>query len=92
MVKKLKLAPYTLKRYEPNLDSYFFYNVSTSDFWQTDSITGFVISSLDGSLSRDEVVNVLFSNNPEISKAELEKHFYNVFDFLIGKGYICEEY
>ena len=90
MVEKLKLAPYVLKRYEPKLDAYFFNNVSTTSYWKTDYITGIVIASIDGTLSRKDIIDVLASNNPDVSYKKLEEHFYKVFDFLIKEGYLCE--
>ena len=92
MTKKLSLAPYTLKRYEPALDAYFFGNMKNGVFWYTDSVTGFVIYNLDGSLSREEILNILSAGNPNVSKENLKEHFYKVFDFLIKEEYVFESY
>lgn len=91
MNQKLKLEPYILKRYESNLDVYFFYNLRIDEFWETDYFTGEVVSSLDGQYSREDIVNILLSNNSELSREQLEVYFYKVFDFLIEKGFVSEQ-
>lgn len=91
MNQKLKLEPYILKRYESNLDVYFFYNLRIDEFWETDYFTGEVVSSLDGQYSREDIVNILLSNNSELSREQLEGYFYKVFDFLIKKGFVSEQ-
>ena len=90
MKKKLKLESYILKRYEPNLDVYFFYNLCSKEFWETDYLTGSIISQLNGQYSRADIIKTLFFNNKEISKKQLEEYFYNIFDFLINKEFLSE--
>ena len=90
MNKKIKLAPYTLKRYEPGLDMYFFCNVKSADLWKTDSATGAVVASLDGSLTIEKVIDIISSNNLQIPKAQIEEYFGRIFNFLLKEGFICE--
>ena len=88
MKKKLKLVPYILKRYEPGLDCYFFHNARSGALWKTDYETGTIISSLDGTRTKEDIVNLLASNSPDVSVRDLETHFYNIFDFLLKEGFI----
>lgn len=90
MNKNLKLASYVLKRYEPNLDTFFFYNLSTEKFWETDFFTGSVISQLQGQFSREEIVDILLSNNTKLSEEQLKSFIYGVFDFLFNEGFLIE--
>lgn len=85
----LKLEPYVLKRYEEFLDRYFFYNVSSDLVWEADHDTGIVVSALDGSFSRESVIDILMDNS-EISRDQLEEHFFKIFDYLIEKGFLSE--
>lgn len=90
MRKKIKLAPYTLKRYEPKLGVYFFCNVKSADLWKTDSATGAVVASLDGSLTVDEIIDIIAANSPQIPKIQIKEHFNSTFDFLLKEGFLCE--
>jgi len=90
MAAKLKLSPYTLKHYEPKLARYIFCNAVTSEFWDTDYITGSVIASLDGLQTREEIVEELSFNSPDVSKSEIAEHFNKVFDFLLEEGFIFD--
>ncbi len=90
ITQKLKLSPHTLKHYEYKLNTYFFYNVCNGTFWKTDKDTGMVIATLDGTLSCEGIVNVLHKNNPDITLSELQIYFYEIFEFLLKEGYICE--
>ncbi len=90
MKTKLKLEPHVLKRYEEVLSTYFFYNLSSDEFWETDLFTGSVISLLDGQYSGEDIVDILSLKNSDIPKAQLEEHFYKTFKFLIKKGFLSE--
>ena len=90
MNKKIKLAPYTLKRYEPNLGMYFFCNVKSADLWKTDAATGTVIAALDGSLTAKEVIDIISSNNSQIPKTQIEEYFGKTLEFLLKEGFVCE--
>ena len=85
---KLKLAKYTLKKYEPKLGLYFFYNAKNKSFWNCDYPTGSVISALDGTISTDEVIRILASNNSDFSKAEFEEVFMEIFNFLLKEEFL----
>ena len=91
MCKNLKLCSHILKRYESNLGVYFFYNLSSKEFWETDYFTGSVVSSLDGQSSRKDILDTLLENNSEVSASQLQEHLCKVFDFLIEKGFVREE-
>ena len=90
MNKKLKLAPVTLKRYEPKLDTYFFYNVRSGLFWKTDLITGSVVAKLDGKYTTESLLKNISSESTDISEDELKDYFGEIFQFLIREGFICE--
>lgn len=87
---KPKLANYVLKKYEPNLSSYFFYNAKTQDMWKIDSSTGEIISALDGTISIDEIINIILENNPNLSKPETIRVFTGIFEYLFKEEYIVE--
>ena len=88
--KKLILAPHTIGRYEVKLDTYFFFNAQSCNFWETDKITGSVVASLDGTLSFEDIISLLHENNPNVQACELKEHFGKIFEFLLKEGYICE--
>ena len=90
MSKKLKLAPYVIKRYEYGLDTFFFYNLKNESFWHTDFTTGSIIVSLDGTKDTSTIIDTISSNSPQISKSELDVFFNKVFDFLIKEGFLYE--
>jgi len=90
MGKKLIIAPYTLKHYEPKLDTYFFYNARNGNLWATDLYTGSVVATLDGTLDCEGIVRELHKNSPDIKISELREHFGKTFEFLLKEGYICE--
>ena len=89
MEKRLKLASYTVKRYEPQLEKYFFYNSKNRTFWETDFKTGSVISLLDGNLSVSDIISTLAKNNSEIPKEKLSEYFRNNFEFLLKEEFLC---
>ena len=74
------------------MDVYFFYNLSSKEFWETDYFTGSVVSSLDGQSSRKDILDTLLENNSEVSAGQLQEYLFKVFDFLIEKDFVCEEY
>lgn len=84
----VKLHAYVLKRYEPELNTYYFYNVKDKSFWKTDFGTGSIISALDGSLSMDEIVKILSDNNPDLNKDDLRKSLTETFNFLQKEGFL----
>lgn len=88
--KKFIIAPYTLKRYEPKLDTYFFFNARDCNFWETDKVTGSVVAGLDGTLSFEGIIALFHKKNPDIPINILQEHFYKTFEFLYREGYICE--
>lgn len=90
MNKKLIIAPYTLIRYEAKLDTYFFYNVKDDNFWETDEVTGSIVSILDGTNSCEDIVNMLHESSPDVSIDDLREHFSETFEFLLKEGYILE--
>ena len=90
IIEKLKIAPYTLKRYEIKLNTYFFYNAKNDKIWKTDDVTGSVVATLDGTLDYEGIVRELYKNSPDIKLAELREHFRKTFEFLLKEGYICE--
>ena len=91
MDKKLKLAPFVIKRYEPKSEKYFFYNAKNKTYWDTDKLTGYIIVTLDGSLSTKEVIKILSANNTEIPVTQLEDYFYQKFDYLLQEEFLCVE-
>lgn len=90
MNKKLIIAPYTLMHYESKLDTYFFYNTKDDNFWETDEVTGSIVSILDGTNSCEDIVSMLHESSPDISIEDLQEHFGKTFDFLLKEGYILE--
>ena len=84
---KLKLAEYVIKRYEPNLGLYFFYNAKNDTVWETDFHTGSVISALDGTLTTKEVFEILSKNN-NIPIKEIENAFSQTFEHLTEEGFL----
>ena len=89
-IEKLKIAPYTLKRYESKLNAYFFYNAKNDKIWKTDDVTGSVVATLDGTLDCESIVSELYKNSSEVPISELREHFGETFEFLLKEGYICE--
>ncbi len=87
---KYKLPKEILKKYEPKLGLYFFYNTRMGTFWNTDESLGGVISALDGSLSYEEILNIVSKNNIKVSKEEIDIVLQNAFEFLLKEGYLVE--
>ena len=87
MSTKLKLAEYVIKRYEPSLGLYFFYNAKDDTVWETDFHTGSVVSALDGSITTKEVFEILSKNN-NIPVQDIESAFSKTFDHLIEEEFL----
>ena len=85
-----KLTPYTLKRYEPNLKTYFFYNARRHSMWSIDAITGSVIASLDGTNALEDIINEFLKNNSKLTYEELNEHFSKILEFLLKEDFVCE--
>lgn len=83
-----KLAPTVLKRYEPELDTYYFYNAQKQIFWHCDYSMGEIISCLDGNISLEEIIDVIVENNPELLEESIKSKIKETFDFLYDEGYI----
>lgn len=88
--KKFIIAPYTLGRYEAELNTYFFFNARDCNFWETDKVTGSVVAALDGIIGCEDIVAMLHKNNPNIPTPEIKDYFDKTFEFLLNEGYICE--
>jgi len=88
--KSLKLAQHVLKRYEPELNIYYFYNVKNRTFWTCDFSTGSIISLLDGSLSFDEICTIISQNNPQVDMNDIKKSLSDIFDFLCKEGFLVD--
>lgn len=84
----LKLAPYVLKRYEPEL--YYFYNVKNKTFWSCNFATGSVIAALDGTLNFEEIIDILAHNNLNLDKEEIKTSLSEVFEFLLKEEFVIE--
>ena len=85
-----KLSPFVVKRFEPGLGKYFFYNAQKKIFWQCDSPTGAVVSCLDGTLSVNEIINIISNNNPGIEKNEIFEKITETLKFLLKEGFVYE--
>ena len=88
MNRFLKISAHTVKRYEPKLSTYFFYNAQNKTYWETDFSTGSVVCLLDGTISEEEVISILSANNPSVSFDEINTRFSSVFDFLVQEGFL----
>ena len=84
---KLKLAEYVIKRYEPNLGLYFFYNAKYDTVWETDFNTGSIISALNGNITIKEVFEILSKNN-NIPIRDIESAFSKTFEQLIEERFL----
>ena len=84
---KLKLAEYVIKRYEPGLGLYFFYNAKDDTVWETDFHTGSVVSALDGTITTAEVFKILSENN-NIPMQDIESAFSKTFEHLTEEGFL----
>ena len=86
--RKLKISPYVVKRYEPLTGLYYFYNAKNKTFWECPYNQGAVVSALDGTLTEDEIFEILYSNNTDIKFSDIRKNFGNTFEFLIKEEFI----
>ena len=87
---KLTLAPWVLKRFEPQLGSYYFFNAKSKKMWTGDHTIGSIISVLDGTLTCNQVLDILIANNRSISKDELQKFLFAIFEMLIKEDYLVK--
>ena len=90
LLAKYKLRKEIIKKYEPKLGLYFFYNARKDNFWNTDEAIGSVIAALDGTLTYEEIINIISENNKHIEKVQIESILRKSFDFLIKEEYLCE--
>lgn len=85
---KYKISPTVLKRFEPELNTYYFYNAQKQIYWHCDYAMGEIISCLDGELSIEEIISIIVQNNPDIPQESIENKIKETFDFLYKEGYI----
>ena len=88
---KFKLAPWVVKRHEDALGRSYFYNAKTKMNWSSELSTGIVVSALDGSLTVEEIVDILAENNPEISANDFRETFVKIFNKLKDEEFIVDE-
>lgn len=88
--KNLKPAQYVLKRYEPELSKYYFYNVKDRTFWTCDYSIGSIIAALDGTLCFGEICSIISKNNPQIAKDDISKSLSEIFEFLYKGGFLVD--
>jgi hypothetical protein len=86
--ERLKLSPFVVKRYEPNLSLYIFYNAKNETFWETSLPEGLIVSTLDGTLSAEEIFEILHSNNPHAELDLIRTKFSKTFEFLLKEEFI----
>lgn len=87
--KKLKLAPFVLKRYEPQV-GYCFYNAKTKSCINADYTSGVIVEALDGSFSVEEVINILLENNKEVSTEVFTEKFISILERLHKEEFLVE--
>ena len=85
---RIALNKAILKRKEKSLDLFFFYNAMTKKGWHCNIAIGVVISSLDGSLTVDEVFQVLSSNSEDLSFEEISNYFLPLFNHLLDEEFL----
>lgn len=83
-----KISPYVVKRFEPALEKYFFYNAKDKTFWNCDFSMGAVLSCFDGSLSVEEILEIVSNNNPETDKNEIREKILETLEFLLAEGFV----
>ena len=88
---RLKLAPWVIKRNEEPLERSYFYNAKIQRVWSTELSTGIVVSALDGSLTVNEIIDILSENNPNIDKTELKNSFVKLFNQLEKEEFVVDE-
>ena len=88
--RKLKLAPYVIKKKEENLQKICFYNAKDKTFSNLDYPTGIMITALDGSLTVDEVLEVIVSNNRKIEAETFKASLVELFNLLYKEGFLVE--
>jgi len=88
--KKLKLSPSVLKRYEPELGIYCFYDARTGNCINMDSVSGAVAAALDGTLCTSEVVEILLANNSISEPENFAENLCRVFNGLLKEEFLVE--
>ena len=88
MSKFYKLSGYTIKRYEPKLGVYFFFNVKNRTYWETDYVTGSIVASLDGTLDVSDIVDIVLSNNKNIPENKFYEYVADKLTFLEREEFI----
>lgn len=86
------LQDYILRRYESQLDLFFFFNAKKKKTWSCPSYIGEVLVALDGKLSVQDVIKVLADNNPELKLRDIENTFVPIFDFLYSEEFCADGY
>ena len=92
LAKRPILQDFVLKRYEPQLGLYFFFNAKNKQTWSCPNYIGEVVSALEGDLSVLNIINILAENNTELETQEIKKLFVPIFEFLFKEEFLANCY
>lgn len=87
---KLKLSPFVIRKPEEKLGKVCFYNAKNKTFWNADLSLGSVISALDGTLTVEEVLDIVLSNNKAVNSDELKASILDAFETLYGGEFLID--
>ena len=85
---KPKLSPNVLRKFEPKLELFCFYNAKNKTFWNCDFPTGTIIANLDGTLEIQEILEIILTNNKNIDQNKLKNSLLETFEILLNEEFL----
>lgn len=85
---KLKLSSSVLRKYEQGLGLFCFYDSKDKLFWNADYAIGSIVSSLDGTLTVAEVIDILLSSNEHLEVDLFKRKLLDTFEQLVKDGFL----
>ena len=86
----LQINKNILKRYEPNLNegTVFLFNIESEEVWMGNAAADCILRLIDGTLTLQEIYDMLFPLFEDFSEEELTTSFNGIIQNLLDKGFL----